>query len=194
MGGQAPTDPHCMRPAGLLVKSTALAALGAIFVYTPTTLQPQTDQTWLFFDGVCNLCDGFVNFVADFESPRRVKFGAIQRHRELLGYSGAGQYAEGGSEALTTVVLVQDGSVYVRSTAALRVIAMLDFPFNCLSTFILLPTSVRDAAYKLVAKHRYAVFGQVGECRAPTERFQSRFLDFDPSAVEKNLKLPFQAE
>ena len=105
---------------GLLVKSAVLAALGAIFVFTPTTLQPETDQTWLFFDGVCNLCDGFVNFVADFESPQRVKFGAIQRHGELLEYSGAGQYAEGGSEALTTVVLVQDGRIFVRSTAAAR--------------------------------------------------------------------------
>ena len=179
---------------GLLVKSAVLAALGAIFVFTPTTLQPETDQTWLFFDGVCNLCDGFVNFVADFESPQRVKFGAIQRHGELLEYSGAGQYAEGGSEALTTVVLVQDGRIFVRSTAALRVIAMLDFPWNSLSAFILLPTPVRDAAYKLVAKHRYAVFGQVGECRAPTERFQSRFLDHDPAAAGAAQKSPFSAE
>ena len=83
---------------------------------------------------------------------------------------------------------------FVRSTAALRVIAMLDFPWNSLSAFILLPTPVRDAAYKLVAKHRYAVFGQVGECRAPTERFQSRFLDYDPAAAGAAQKSPFSAE
>ena len=166
---------------GLLVKSAVLAALGAIFVFTPTTLQPETDQTWLFFDGVCNLCDGFVNFVADFESPQRVKFGAIQRHGDLLRFHGAGQYAEGGAEALTTVVLVQDGAVYTRSDAALRVFALLDAPARYVAAFHLLPAPLRDAGYKLVAKYRYKMFGQVESCREPTPKFQSRFLDYEPA-------------
>ena len=41
------------------------------------------------FDGVCNLCDGFVNFVADHDSDRLVKFGAQQKHMELLKRAGA---------------------------------------------------------------------------------------------------------
>ena len=96
-----------------------------------------------------------------------------------------------GSEALSTLVLVQDGRVHVRSTAALRVAAMMDYPWKLLSTFVLLPTPIRDAAYKLVARNRYSLFGQVGECRAPTERFQARFLDYDAQAAAK--ASPFEA-
>ena len=90
------------------------AACACYFV--PDALLPASGPTapnWLFFDGVCNLCDGFVQFVADHNGPQsessrgRVMFGAIQRHGELMAYHGAGAYAEGGAEALTTLVLVQ---------------------------------------------------------------------------------------
>ncbi|CAJ1415781.1 unnamed protein product [Effrenium voratum] len=50
--------------------------------------------------GVCNLCDATVNFVYARDSERRVRFGAIQKHQDLLERYGAGQYAEAGSEAL----------------------------------------------------------------------------------------------
>ncbi|KAJ8606498.1 hypothetical protein CTAYLR_005860 [Chrysophaeum taylorii] len=135
-------------------------------------------ESLLFFDGVCNLCDGFVSFVADHDSANRVRFGAIQRHGDLLRSFGAGAYAEGGSEALSTMVLVQESRVYVRSDAALRTISLLDSPLNAFAVFHLLPRVIRDAGYSLVAKYRYAIFGQTDECRPPDPRFERRFLDF----------------
>ena len=153
----------------------------------PTLIQPgPKTQSWLFFDGVCNLCDGFVNMVADNDSQARIKFGALQKHKELLAKHGASQYAEGGTEELTTVVFIQGDQVYVRSTAALRVLAMLDAPWSGLSVFLLLPTPIRDAAYKLVAQYRYLIFGKTDACRAPTESFKSRFLEYIPK--EKGFK------
>ena len=147
----------------------------------PTLVQPgPKTQNWLLFDGVCNLCDGFVNLVADHDSRDRIKFGALQKHKDLLIKHGAGQYAEGGAEELSTVVFVQGDQVHVRSTAALRVLAMLDFPYNSLAVFLLLPTPVRDWAYKLVAQYRYVVFGKTDSCRAPTERFKQRFIEYQP--------------
>jgi len=147
----------------------------------PTLVQPgPKTQSWLFFDGVCNLCDGFVNLVADHDAGERIKFGALQKHKDLLVKHGAGQYAEGGSEELSTVVFVQGDEVHVRSTAALRVLAMLGFPYNALSVFLLLPTPVRDWAYKMVAQYRYVVFGRTDSCRAPTERFKQRFIEYEP--------------
>lgn len=157
----------------------------ALYLLLPTALllpdfylfRPITSENILFFDGVCNLCDGFVNFVADADPAERIRFGAIQKHGDLLTKYGAGQYAEGGTEALTTVVLVQDGSVYTKSTAALRVIALLDRPYRYLSAFYIIPTPIRDWGYKFVAMNRYRVFGKSEVCRAPSPRFQKRFLE-----------------
>ncbi len=61
--------------------------------YAYQSLQPSEGvETWLFFDGVCNLCDGFVNFVHMSDSRGRVRFGAIQKHKDLLVKHGAGRY------------------------------------------------------------------------------------------------------
>ena len=163
---------------------TVVAASAALYaaVTVPAALRPEPGvDTVLFFDGVCNLCDGFVNFVADHDSARRVRFGAIQRHADALHKAGAGRYAEGGAEALSTLVVTQgDDAFYLRSDAALRVIALLDAPFCYVAAFHALPAALRDAGYRLVARHRYKLFGASDTCRAPTERFKSRFLDYEP--------------
>ena len=144
----------------------------------------------MFFDGVCNLCDGFVNFLADHDPQENIKFGAIQRHKDLLEKHNAGQYAEGGAEELSTMVFIQGDQVHVRSSAALRALAMMESPWRMLSVFILIPTPLRDLGYKLVARYRYIVFGKSETCRLPTERFKRRFLDYVPPATEE---APFRA-
>ena len=99
---------------------TVVAAGAALYaaVTVPAALRPAEGvDTVLFFDGVCNLCDGFVNFVADHDSARRVRFGAIQRHADALHRAGAGRYAEGGAEALSTLVVTQGDAFYLRSDA-----------------------------------------------------------------------------
>ena len=151
--------------------SSALMVIlfACVFGLIPTLVQPgPMTRNWLFFDGACNLCDGFVTLVADHDSRHQIRFGAIQKHKDLLIKHGAGQYAEGGAEELTTVVFLQGDQVHVKSSAALRVCAMLDFPFNTLAVFLLLPVPVRDWAYMIVARYRYAVFGKMDSCRAPT--------------------------
>ena len=78
------------------------------------------------FDGVCNLCDGFVNFVADHDSERRVKFGAQQKHADLLTRVGA-------PVDLSTVVLIQGSTFYTKSTAALRTMSLMEWPWSALA-------------------------------------------------------------
>eukprot|EP00434_Breviolum_minutum_P003866 symbB.v1.2.003399.t1/scaffold190.1/size276550/24 len=144
----------------------------------------QLVETWLFFDGVCNLCDGFVNFVYAGDSQGRVRFGALQKHSELLERHGAARYAEGGEEGMSTVVVIQDGQVFVRSSAALRVLAVMDQPWRMLAVFYLVPLPLRDFVYRLVGQHRYAMFGRKEQCMTPSGDFKRRFLEYDPSEEE----------
>lgn len=167
-------------PGGRLGRRLLWAiALGSSLFLPELYLQPakSSSQTLIFFDGVCNLCDGFINFVADRDSGMRLRFGAIQRHTDYMRYLGAGRYAEGGEEALSTLVLVQDGIVYTRSSAALRTVALLDRPWRYIAAFYMLPTPLRDVGYKLVARYRYLIFGRTDSFRPPSTKLQSRFLE-----------------
>lgn len=156
----------------LCLASLAFFGLAAYFV--PRSLQPPPGvESWLMFDGVCNLCDGFVNFVADGDSAHRVRFGAQQKHMELLERVGA-------PTDLSTLVLIQGDRHYLYSTAALRTLAVMDWPWRGFAAFALVPTPVRDLAYKLVAKYRYMVFGKTEECRVPSPEFRRRFIEYRP--------------
>ena len=148
------------------------AALVAAVAVVPWYLQPpDTVESWLMFDGVCNLCNGFINFVADGDSQRRVKFGAQQKHMELLERVGA-------PTDLSTLVLIQGPNYYVYSGSALRTLALMDWPWKALSAAAIVPWPLRDFVYKLVAASRYTVFGKSDECRAPSGDFAARFIDF----------------
>ena len=160
------------------------AVLCAAALLLPEVYLQDDGENLLFFDGVCNLCDGFVTFVADHDATERVRFGAIQRHGDRMRALGAETFAEGGSEALTTVVLIQDGAVFTKSSAALRTIALLDRPWRNLAALYIIPEALRDAGYRFIAMHRYRVFGQSHYCRAPTPRFLRRFLDAGDEAAK----------
>ena len=144
-----------------------LVVVVATVMTIPSELGSGTREALLFFDGICNLCDGFVNIVADNDAAGKVKFGAIQRHSDLMRSYGAGRYAQGGEEAMSTLVLVQDGKVFVRSDAALRVMALLDGPLKYLAALYIIPRPLRNFGYKIVAKYRYQIFGQTETCRPP---------------------------
>lgn len=133
----------------------------------------------LMYDGVCNLCNGFVNWVADNDSERNVKFAAQQQHMDMLERLGA-------PTDLSTLILVEGDEFYLYSSAALRTMALMDQPYRSLSAAYAIPEVVRDFVYKLVARNRYWIFGKSEKCRAPSADFRSRFLGYDALADEEN--------
>ncbi|KAJ8600769.1 hypothetical protein CTAYLR_006108 [Chrysophaeum taylorii] len=140
------------------------------------SLVPKEDgEAVLFYDGVCNLCNAFVSFALQHES--KVKFGAIQTNGDLMRKLGAGAFAEGGDQFLRTVVLIEGGQIYIRSDAALRVVAKFSAPWKYLAVFHVLPVGIRDAGYKKIAKWRYRIFGQTTDLRAPPPEYKDRFLN-----------------
>eukprot|EP00750_Incisomonas_marina_P016565 INCI19180.1.p1 GENE.INCI19180.1~~INCI19180.1.p1 ORF type:complete len:166 (+),score=22.94 INCI19180.1:151-648(+) len=152
--------------------AAVIAAVGAWLAVTPRFLQPQdpTQRTILLYDGVCNLCDGVVHFVADHDPQKNVVMGPIQRHPQLLqDFDAPGD--------LSTVVVIQDGQVYTHSTAALRILALLEAPYYLGSAFVVVPPFIRDFVYNRVAANRYLIFGKSDTCRAPDPDLQSRFLE-----------------
>jgi predicted DCC family thiol-disulfide oxidoreductase YuxK len=126
----------------------------------------------ILFDGVCNLCNASVLFVIDRDPRGAFAFAALQSEygMSLLrdhGYRG---------DALTTVLLLEDGRLYDRSTAALRIARRLSGLWPLLSGFRIVPRPLRDLVYDWLARHRYRWFGRTDTCRVPTPELRSRFL------------------
>ena len=131
------------------------------------------DQPVIVFDGVCNLCNGFVDFLVRHDPDGVFQFASNQSEagEQIVKQAGITDF-----EA-DTIVLVENGTTsYVRSTAVLRIARQLGFPWKLLSVFIVVPAPVRDFLYRLVAKNRYRMFGKRDTCRVPTPEERSRFL------------------
>lgn len=130
----------------------------------------------ILFDGVCNLCNGFVQFIIERDAAGRFRFAALQ--------SAAGQavLARHGFDAAVvaaepdSVLLELDGQLYSHSEAVLRIARELGGPWRLLGAGRLLPRSWRDAAYRFVARHRYRWFGRQESCWLPTPELKARFL------------------
>ena len=129
-------------------------------------------ETIVLFDGVCNLCNGSVQFLLRRDRRRRFRFAALQ--------SAAGQalLQEYGlpTQILPTIVVLEGGQARVRSDAALHLARRLPWPWPALAVFRILPRPLRDALYTFVARHRYRWFGRTESCMLPTPDVADRFL------------------
>lgn len=128
----------------------------------------------VLFDGVCNLCNGAVQFVIRRDRAAYFRYASLQSE---VGQSLLKQHGLTAS-TLTTMVLVEGDTVSVRSTAALRIAAHLTLPWRALARLgWLMPVSWRDTLYRWVARNRYSWFGRREQCWVPTPQLKALFLD-----------------
>ncbi|MBA2459308.1 MAG: thiol-disulfide oxidoreductase DCC family protein [Gemmatimonadales bacterium] len=126
----------------------------------------------VLFDGVCNLCNAWVRFVIDRDPRGRFVFAPLQGERAAAllreqGYRGA---------PLASIVLVENGRVYDRSTAVLRIARRLRGLWPVLGLLLAIPRPVRDVMYDWIGRRRYRWFGRQDQCAVPTPELRSRFL------------------
>ena len=78
---------------------------------------------------------------------------------------------------MNSVILIEGGKAYTRSSAALRIARRLSGAWPVFFVFILIPPLIRDAAYDFIARHRYQWFGRNDECLVPPPGIADRFMD-----------------
>ncbi|MEG6589209.1 thiol-disulfide oxidoreductase DCC family protein [Paenibacillus barengoltzii] len=127
----------------------------------------------ILFDGVCHLCQGAVKFIIKHDPAGRFRFASLQSQAgsRLLQAAGAHE------KSLDSVVLIENGTYYIRSAAALRIARGLRYPWPLLYALIVIPKGLRDAVYQFIAKHRYRWFGKDETCLVPTRELKERFLE-----------------
>jgi predicted DCC family thiol-disulfide oxidoreductase YuxK len=136
----------------------------------------------LLYDGVCALCNGAVRFILEHESEGTIRFASLDGAYARRLFERYPAYRE-----VDSLIFVEPGSprervsarerVSVRSEAVLRLSRYMARPWRAASSLRILPRAVRDAAYDLVSRSRYRVFGKLRECPVPAPEWRGRFID-----------------
>ena len=125
----------------------------------------------IFFDGICGLCNHFVDFVIARDRAGIFRFAPLQ------GETARQRLPAAELRDFTTMVLWDEQGVFRKSTAAIRVLKRLTGVWRLVGiTLQAVPRPIRDAAYSLVARNRYTIFGKKESCRMPTPAERGRFL------------------
>ena len=125
------------------------------------------------FDAQCLLCNGWVKFLLRHDRGESIRFASIQ--------SVAGQrlLAEAGLrvDRLDTLLVVNYGQSWQHTAAILRVLHQLGWPWRLAWIGAAVPSAIRDAAYRWVARNRYGIFGRSDVCLMPSAETAHRFLE-----------------
>ena len=133
------------------------------------------------FDAQCLLCDGWVRFLLRHDKRGVLRFASIQGDTGRMLLQKAGLQVDG----LETLLLIdgdigtdRDGAhVFMHTAAIFRVLHVLGWPWRLAWVFWLVPASLRDAAYRWLARNRYRWFGRSDACLMPQPGHAARFLD-----------------
>ena len=126
----------------------------------------------VLFDGTCAFCERAVIFIAARDPEAYFRFGASQTPEAaaLLAPFGVSR------ETARSIILIEDGQVYLRSTASLKIAARLTPPWSWARIFLRVPVPLRDAAYRIVAAIRHRIAGKSNACEIPPAEIRARMI------------------
>jgi predicted DCC family thiol-disulfide oxidoreductase YuxK len=127
----------------------------------------------VLFDGICNLCNGTVQFVIKRDRAAIFRFASLQSDyaQRLL------RQVNLPANQLYSVIVFEDGVAYQKSDAALRIARHLSGFWRWLYIFRFVPKFIRDGLYNFIATNRYRFFGKQDHCMIPTPELKARFVD-----------------
>lgn len=130
------------------------------------------DKPIILFDGLCNLCNGAIQFVIKNDSKEKFLFSSLQGE---VGQQILKKYHLP-LQQLSSFVLLQDDKIYTKSSAAIKVAQQLNGIWKCFYIFNIVPLFIRDGVYNWIAKNRYKWFGKKESCLIPSKNLEQRFL------------------
>lgn len=125
----------------------------------------------VFFDGVCGLCNSFVDFLIKRNKRGQLKFSPLQ------GSAAQQLLKEEYTQKLGTIVYYRNGEILTKSTAALRVYADLGGLRSIVFILFIFPRFIRNTVYDYIARNRYKWFGKKESCRIPSPEERQYFID-----------------
>ena len=139
------------------------------------TSQKKSDMNHpvLLFDGVCNVCNEYVQFILKRDSKGFFRFASLQSD---AGKAILRKYNLP-TDTIDTVVMIENQIAYTRSDVGIRMTRYMGGLWPLLYGLIIIPKAIRDAIYNWIAKNRYKWFGKKESCMIPNPKWRDRFLD-----------------
>jgi predicted DCC family thiol-disulfide oxidoreductase YuxK len=128
----------------------------------------------IFFDGVCNLCNAWVNFIIKRDDDQLFRFASLQSE---TGKSVNEKILQNGG-SLDTVILFKKGKYYTKSEVAFALIDYLSPVYKVFRIFQVFPLSLRNWVYDIVGSLRYKLFGKKDQCEIPDKNILDFFIDY----------------
>jgi predicted DCC family thiol-disulfide oxidoreductase YuxK len=132
----------------------------------------QKNYSIILFDGVCNFCNYWVNFIIDRDKKDCFKFAALQSKEgiELLEKFNLP------TDDYDSFILISNSKIYKKSLAAFEIAKNISGLPKIILHFSILPAFFTDWIYSVVANNRYKIFGKKDVCRIPTNEERAKFL------------------
>ncbi len=137
-------------------------------------IQLPDNKQLILFDGVCNLCNASVQYVIRHDPHDRFRFASLQGK---VGQQIISEHKIDTSKTDSILLYSNDGQLWNKSTAALKIASKLGFPRNLAALFFIVPSFIRNGVYDYIAKNRYKWYGKKEACMIPTPELKSKFLD-----------------
>ena len=128
----------------------------------------------ILFDGICNLCNGAVQYVIKYDKRNRFIFAPLQGKigQQIIEHFNID------TKVLDSILLyTPDNRLTYKSTAALKIVSKLGFPRNIAFLFFIVPPFIRNWIYDYISKNRYKWFGKKHTCMVPSSDLKNRFLN-----------------
>jgi predicted DCC family thiol-disulfide oxidoreductase YuxK len=134
----------------------------------------EDEKKIILFDGVCNLCNSFVQFIIQRDKKDVFRYTSLQSKigQELIAKRNID------TKKVDSVILIEPGvAYYVKSDAALKIGKNLKGYRTLSSILELIPSGLRNIVYDLIARYRYTWFGKKDQCMIPSPELKSKFLE-----------------
>ena len=135
----------------------------------------ELDKKIILFDGVCNLCNGAVQYIIKRDKKDTFRYAALQSEigKKLVNERGID------TSKVDSIILIEPNIAYhIKSSAAIEIMNEFGGLWKIMNIFkYIFPTSFRDLIYDFIAKNRYKWFGKQDNCMIPTPELKAKFLD-----------------
>lgn len=141
------------------------------FTFDSNWLKPKAKQSGLlFFDGVCSMCNGLINFMMSEDKNQVLRYAPLQGETAQENLSA--KYLED----INTIVYKQGNKIYTESNGVIHALASMGGIYKLVLIFKIIPKPIRDNVYAFISKNRYKWFGKKDVCRMPTPEERDKLL------------------
>lgn len=132
---------------------------------------PQLEDPIVLFDGICNFCNASVNFLMKNSKSSSLKFSSLQGEtiQKIASKNKIDSFPD-------SIVFYEKGNFYVESEAFFQILRHIKAPYSWMRVFRILPLTISNSLYRLIARNRYRWFGKREQCRIPEAHELERLL------------------